>query len=238
MAPYIMNFKNFKLKVVFKKTLVNNIILLGTTPSEYIDFIAGQYISFKVMDKVNRSYSIASSPDEEIIEFLVDISPNGPGSILVDSLNVGSEFDAMGPFGFFNLISTKALVNNAPIAFVATGTGIAPIRSMIKWLLNRHESREVHLYFGLRMEEMEYFFEEFDELSKKYINFKFIPVFSRPSDNWKGKIGHCQDIIKEDKLDASTQFYVCGRSDNVKSIVENLMALNYPRENIFNEKFG
>lgn len=233
------NFSNFKLNVVSKDLIAPNIFLLKTKPDKDIQFLGGQYISFKIADKINRSYSIASAPGEETIDFVVDILPQGPGSRFVESLQVGDEFDVMGPFGFFTLEKTKVLEDEDPLLFIATGTGIVPMRSMIIDLLrNKKSQRKVYLYFGLRYDTETYYFDELKSLSEEYSNFIFTPVISRPSDSWEGETGYCQNIVFRDLTDTSLRVYVCGRTETVKSITESLIEKGYKKEHIFFEKFG
>jgi CDP-4-dehydro-6-deoxyglucose reductase len=234
-----MSFKNFSAKVISKKALAKDILLLTVRPTEKIDFLAGQYISFKIAEKINRSYSIASAPNGEELEFIIDITPGGPGSQFADSLELGSHFNAMGPFGFFTLDNTKALENEEPLIFIGTGSGIVPFRSIILDLLkNKNSKREIYLYFGLRFDDDTYLFDEFALLEQEFSNFKFTPVISRPSSGWFGETGHCQDIIKRSSPIPKAKLYVCGRNETVKAISTDLQEFDYPKENIFFEKFG
>lgn len=234
-----MSFLNFSFKVTETKEVAPNILIVKTEPDVNVDFLGGQYFSFKIADRINRSYSTLSAPGEGSIDFLVDISPQGPGSVFVQNLKVGDVFKAMGPFGFFTLEKTGVLNEDSPIAFVATGTGIVPMRSMLLDLLrNKKSSRNITLYFGLRNDKQAYLFEEFVELEKEFANFTFVPVISRPSTNWYGRVGYCQDIIKAQLPETSTKFFVCGRNETVKSICDALVEFGYPKENIFYEKFG
>lgn len=232
-------FSNFKLKVISKDEVTTNVFLLKTKADQNILFQGGQYFSFKIMDKVNRSYSIASAPGEETMDFIVDITPRGPGSIFVENLNISDEFNVMGPFGFFNLEKTKALENEEPLMFVATGTGIAPMRSMIIDLLkNKNTKREIKLYFGMRYDNNTYYFDEMRKLSEEYKNFEFIPVISRPGEKWEGEKGYCQDAILKRERNLDMKVYVCGRTETVKAITESLIENGFKRENVFFEKFG
>ncbi len=234
-----MAFGNFIFKVKSNQELVPNILLTVMEVGNGSDFLAGQYYSFKIADKINRSYSIGSAPNNKNIEFVVDVNPGGPGSIFFRDLQIGQEVHAMGPFGFFTLEKTMAAESDKPLIFIATGTGIAPFRSMVLDLLkNKKSERSMFLYFGLRYETEEYFFNEFFELEKLYPNFKFIPVISKPSENWKGEVGHCQDAVLKNEIDMNTMVYICGRNENVISISEDLIKSGYLKENVFFEKFG
>lgn len=227
-----------KFKVVSNIKLHENIRVLTVESNQDFNFLAGQYFSFKIADKVNRSYSIASAPKNKRLEFLVEIIPGGVGSMFIDKLVPGDEFDALGPLGFFNLTNTDAESNEDLLIFAGTGTGVAPMRSMIIHLLKEENSkRPIKLYFGMRYEDQTYYFDEFEALAKKHPNFDFNPVISRPV-IWDGLTGHVQDYIMKDSVDEKAKVYVCGSNNSVQGISTDLMNHGYKKEQIFFEKFG
>jgi NAD(P)H-flavin reductase len=230
---------NHRLKVVSNNEIAPDILLLIAKGEKGLPFLGGQYFSFRIADRVNRSYSIASAPGAENIEFVVDICPGGPGSVFVKNLKPGDEFDVMGPFGFFTLEKSKAFENDEPIIFIATGTGIAPLKSMILDLFdNKKTKREIFLFYGLRYDNEEYFFKDFHELSEKFPNFFFNPVISRPTKSWNGNKGYVQDYILQMPVIETAKVYICGSNKNVDAINAALVEHGYPKENIFFEKFG
>ncbi|MGH7253019.1 MAG: FAD-binding oxidoreductase, partial [Nitrospiraceae bacterium] len=97
-----------------------------------ISFKAGQFVSFDVVHPtfnrpVTRPYSIASSPQQrDGITLLLNLIPGGPGSTYLFSLKEGDDTQFKGPTGAFYLRDDAT----RDLLFVATGTGIAPIRSM------------------------------------------------------------------------------------------------------------
>jgi len=231
--------KLYKLKLLSKSEVAPNILLLHAESSEKVEFLAGQYFSIRVAEKINRAYSTSSAPHEKTLQFIVDITPNGPGSFFMKNILVGDEFEVLGAFGFFTLENTKAMDNDDELVFVATGTGIAPFRSMILDLIhNKKLKKKISLYFGLRHEEHAYYFDEFKELDSMTENFTFIPVLSRPNELWKGAKGYCQDILIQEPVNHNSRVYICGRTENVKSIAESLLEHGYNQEKIFFEKYG
>ena len=89
----------------------------------------------------------------------------------------GEEISCQGPFGDFIL--------RPPLRdtiFIATGTGIAPFRSMLHWLLAdpaRHQEKQLSLFFGNRTEQDIYYHEEFLKLAAQHANFRYLPTLSR-----------------------------------------------------------
>ena len=126
------------------------------------DFLAGQYVSVKVApDGTRRSYSIASPPDGKTIELLIDVSPGGMGSQYFLSSNEGDTVEALGPVGIFTLATKNPKPNRM---FIATGSGIAPLRAMtLDSLRKKTALGEVRLLWGMRHEEDLFWQEEFGE---------------------------------------------------------------------------
>lgn len=220
-------------------TLTPNIIYIRTTLPKNISFEAGQYFSIKVAEKINRPYSIASYPGEHTLHFLVDLSPNGPGSQYIKQLKTKDEIEILGPFGFFTLKHAGIGDNHNSLTFIATGTGIAPMRSIIYDLLKNKKSKaQIELYFGLRYETETYMFDEFHALAEKHDNFSFTPVISVPTKTWKGEKGYCQNVFLQKPVNKDSYIFVCGSSNSVNGITEDLVKAGYPLDNIFFEKYG
>ncbi len=178
-----------------------------------IEFKAGQFVNIKVEDGnpkiLFRSYSIMSSPQEKkMIATCIKVVQNGRCSTWLASLNVGTPLTLMGPIGVFkfNEEAKKKTI------FVATGTGITPLRSMIVDQLEKGRTDQaIHLTWGFRFEKDIFYKNFFDELAKKYSNFSYNIVISRPEDSWTGDRGHVTDWL-EKNIDepTETQVYICG----------------------------
>jgi NAD(P)H-flavin reductase len=125
--------------------------------------------------------------------------------------------------------------------FIATGTGIAPFRSMLHWLLadpQRHQERELWLLFGARSEQDLYYRDEFERLAAGHSNFHFVPTLSRASAEWTGLRGYVQEHVKEivgDRKDMHA--YICGLDKMVKANRELLKNLGWERTSIRYEKY-
>ena len=127
-------------------------------------------------------------------------------------------------------------------AFIATGTGIAPFRSMLHWLLaerDRHQGRQFWLLFGARREQDIYYREEFERLAADHANFYFLPTLSRAAAEWQGLRGYVQEHlagIVGTRTDMHA--YICGLDKMVKANRELLMTLGWDRTSIRYEKYG
>ena len=125
--------------------------------------------------------------------------------------------------------------------FIATGTGIAPFRSMLYWLLadpERHQERGFWLLFGARCEQDIYYHDEFERLADEHSNFHFMPTLSRGAPEWTGLRGYVQEHVKEIVgTRADMHAYICGLDKMVKANRELLRSLGWERTSIRYEKY-
>ena len=204
-------------------------------------FVPGQWLSVKANtpegEEITRAYSIASPPSENgHFAFCLNRVDEGFMSNYLCNLDVGAKITFQGPFGDFIL--------RPPLrdtVLIATGTGIAPFRSMLHWLLaepERHQGREFWLLFGARREQDIYYREEFEQLAAKHENFHFLPTLSRADDNWKGLRGYVQQHLGEIVgMRTDMHAYICGLDKMVKANRELLKGLGWDRTSIRYEKY-
>ncbi len=204
-------------------------------------FVAGQWLSVKVRapdgEEYTRAYSIASPPSVNgHVSFCLNRVQDGFMSNYLCDLAEGSEITFQGPFGDFIL--------RPPLrdtVFVATGTGIAPFRSMLHWLLaepDRHRGHEFWLLFGARTEQDLYYREEFERLAAEHANFHFLPTLSRGRPDWRGLRGYVQEHLKSivgTRTDMHA--YICGLDRMVHANRELLKSLGWERTSIRFEKY-
>jgi ferredoxin-NADP reductase len=177
-------------------------------------FTPGQFVSIrqpKLDGKVHtRAYSIASAPRPGAsFDLCLNRVEDGFLSNWLCDLEVGASVQFHGPHGLFTLREPKQ-----DAVFIATGTGIAPIRSIIQWLFeppDRNRSREYWLVFGTRREESIYYREEFQRIEKENRNFHYVPTLSRGGDDWEGRRGYVQDHVRGIVAGRpDMQAYICG----------------------------
>lgn len=208
-----------------------------------INFQAGQYLMMHIPDVDQRkSYSIASTPAQDhSVEILVDISPGGEGSLFLASLAPGDEVEFMGPAGQFVLIDpeTKLGHEEEKLLFVATGSGISAVRSMILYLLQtRNDRRQIYLHWGLRYVEDLFWEEDFRELTEFFSNFHFDLVLSKPTAQWPFCSGYVTDCVANHYPDL-TGFgvYLCGNGKMIVDMQRLAQEKGLSKEHIHNEKF-
>ncbi len=186
-----------------------------------ITFKAGQFVSFEVPKEgqprpVTRPYSIASPPEQrDRILLVLNLVQGGPGSEYLFSLREGSHTSFKGPAGAFYLRDDGA----RDLLFVATGTGIAPIRSMILAQLQREPNRPVTLFWGLRSQRDLYWQDEWAALAATHSNLTVVTTLSRPEPGWQGATGRVTALIEERvSTVGNLAVYLCGGSGMIKDV--------------------
>jgi ferredoxin-NADP reductase len=121
--------------------------------------------------------------------------------------------------------------------FIATGTGIAPFRSMLQAHLDA-ASTAFTLLFGVRYESHLLYRAEFEELALRHPHFRFWPTLTRPDPAWTGRQGRVQMHLAEaigERRDLD--IYLCGLKEMVDDVRAVLKALGFDRKQIFYEKY-
>ena len=144
---------------------------------------------------IHRSYSISTPPsDKSHFEICVRSVAGGHGSNYVHRLRTGNQLEVEGPFGDFVLQENS----KKQILMIATGTGMAPIKSMLMHLLDKKSSRKVRLFFGNRHETDLFYTDLFRGLKANYPEFEYDMILSSPNpNNLSGYIGRVTDLIEQ-----------------------------------------
>jgi ferredoxin-NADP reductase len=204
-------------------------------------FVPGQWLSLKHTksdgEEITRAYSIASPPEENSrFALCLNRVQDGFMSNFLCDMNQGDEIFCQGPFGDFILRPPMR-----DTIFIATGTGIAPFRSMLHWLMAddaRHENKQLWLVFGSRTEQDIYYHREFLLLAKEHGNFHYLPTLSRGTPDWQGLRGYVQEHVTEIAAGRSDMHaYICGLDKMIKANRELLKSLGWDRKSIRYEKY-
>lgn len=174
-----------------------------------VPFSAGQYVTVMMEGGDSRNYSIANPPHlNDIVELHVRRVPGGMFSDRVlSSLAPGSYLDLELPFGLF----TWSEDHSRPAIMLATGTGFAPLKSMIRDLIQRRLSKPVHLFWGGERESDIYDRALVEGWAKSLPWFSFTPVLANPDASWEGARGFVQDAVRAQYPDLSDhEIYACG----------------------------
>jgi ferredoxin-NADP reductase len=231
-------------------------------------FTPGQFVSGVAFDakgkQQTRAYSICSAPNDNKFELCVNRVEEGFFSNhLADlpDLPIGGTIQLHGPHGHFIL--------QLPITdsiLVATGTGVAPMRSYLQWLFpegrqDRSNGKQIWLVYGTRYESDIYYRAEFEALAARQPNFHYLPTLSRAEASWSGLRGHVQEplarIVEEraarlgqtlpvpppdpallpSELNFDIYAYICGLNEMVSGVRERLTAFGWHKKQIVFERY-
>jgi propane monooxygenase reductase component len=204
-----------------------------------LEFHAGQYVDIRIPGTDSkRSFSMCNTPAvADRLEFMIKLYPGGQfSSLLKDELAAGHDLQVKGPYGVFILREHS----DADLIFIGGGAGMAPIWSLLNSMAERGIERKVTHYYGARTRKDLFHLEEFEQLSKRLSDFRFIPALSEPSpdDDWDGEVGLITDVVDrlEDDL-SGYEGYLCGPPPMIDASIPMLGAHGLAEARIFFDKF-
>jgi ferredoxin-NADP reductase len=192
---------------------------VGHVAGQHLDLIVptGSGLAFR------RAYSVASAPealDPDQFEIAVTRVEGGPTSTALHGLAPGAAAEIEGPKGTF---VRSAEDRTHPALFVATGTGLAPIRAMLTDETKRVDGPPLVLLFGCRTTEDRLWSGELCAMERACPRFSYHVTLSRPPPGWPGRSGYVQEHVRDLASHLSdTRAYVCGLSAMVDDVVEML----------------
>ena len=203
---------------------------------ERLYFIPGQFVSLSAEvggRNITRAYSIASPPDGNRFELCLNLVEQGLFSPFLFQLQPGDVVETSAPLGYFVLRNP-----GRDAIFVATGTGIAPFRSMLRAWLAQNDRAALTLIFGVRYEHSLMYRDEFEALEREHANFRFLPTLTRPEPSWTGRAGRVEQHLLEvigDRRDFDV--YICGLKAMVDEVRALLKGCGFDRKQIIYEKY-
>lgn len=245
--------QTFSSELVEKQPLTPHILRLRFSCPADFSFRAGQYVIVHVpvegKPAARRLYSIASPPEQtSSLDLIVEIVSKGIGSDYLQKISQGDTATIQGPAGLFTYTPSE----NGSV-FLATGTGIAPIRSMLLSLAQQKQegtNKNIWLLWGLKQYEDTYHLEELRTLAEEHPWFHFCLCLSRQQgmenipeqDRPYITLGHVQDAYHQHKkalsnVSSSENFYICGGRHVVEALKIFVEDQGISQENIHFEKF-
>lgn len=209
-------------------------VVLRTPPKSALSFLAGQYIDVIGKEGVRRSYSIANAVREDAkLELHIRQVPNGVMSqYWFGEAQANDLLRLEGPLGTFCLRNATT----ANLVFMATGTGIAPVKAMLEALAAAPDSfsgKRIYVYWGGRSETDLYWHPDFPTLDLTYS-----PVLSRTGVQWSGATGYVQQALLAENLDlADTSVYACGSEAMIQTAREVLTQAGLPLKHFHSDAF-
>ncbi|MBI4739548.1 FAD-dependent oxidoreductase [Candidatus Woesearchaeota archaeon] len=234
--------RKFKARITESVELSPTVLGIAFKPIDFHDFTfeAGQFVMLSLPDEAGnenkRAFSIASPPHEAPeFRLCIKIHPGGKVSSHIGSVPVGGLVEFHGPFGKFVL--RKPL--DKETLFVAGGTGIAPLYSMIADLIYTKAQTDVTLFFSFR-EPYDYIYaKNIEQMTEKHSNFKVYTTLTSQTvhpEEWCGSRGRiCEILMHIIKSPHDKSVYICGPKEFIDASKETLVQIGLPLEKIFVE---
>ena len=203
------------------------------------DFTSGQFMELSPPGGgIKRAYSIASAPNwDGTLEFLIRLQPEGLFSTyLREQARPGDVLALQGPQGSFTIDEASA----TPRWFVAGGTGLAPILSMLRHMAEFGDTSDCRLFFGVNNEEELFAQDAIAEAAKALPALRTTVCVWRPGPGWRGFAGTPVDALAEALAETSVcpDLYVCGPPALVEAATKTARARGVARERVFSEQFA
>lgn len=211
----------YEYKISEIKKLTNDVKVIQLFPknTSIPKFIAGQFVFLHLLidgkSVEKRPYSIASAPETKNLEFCIKMI-NGKMTTELDKLKIGDIIGVDGPYGGFGFTFPKKA------AFVAGGTGIAPIMSMLRSVKSDLDGV---LFYTAKTKDTILYKKELEEFSKKFPKFKIVITLTQ--EKWEGEMGRInQDLIKKYLPDCSDyDWWMCGPLELLKNTKDAIISL-------------
>ena len=223
------------------------------------DYKAGQFLSAVAIDgngkTQTRAYSIASAPHANRFDRCVNRVEGGFFSNYLADLAEGDILQIHGPHGHF-------VLHQPPVdaIFVATGTGIAPMRAFTQQLFpesgeDHSGGRHIWCVYGTRHESELYYRDYFEQVAAAHPNFHYISTLSRAPQQWTGNRGYVQQYVgkivaeREAELgpmptvaegvtpDFDIYTYICGLNNMVSEVRDLLAERGWHKKQVVFERY-
>jgi len=206
---------------------------LALDQPDQLDFLPGQYVNVIAAGGLRRAYSLANAPrvDNKLELMIREVEGGAMSAYWFGTAQAKDLLRIEGPRGTFFLRDTAG----ADLIFLATGTGIAPIRAFLtelEGLPTEAQPRSITLLWGGR-HPADLFWQP-----PEMPGLRYVPVLSRADADWTGARGHVQDVLLAEKPDLSrAQVYACGSQAMILSANQQLCAAGLPANSFYSDAF-
>jgi ferredoxin-NADP reductase len=188
--------------------------------------------------QAQRSYSLATAPEEELLTLTVERLDDGEVSpYLVDELRVGDQLELRGPIGGY-FVWQEAL--GGPLLLLAGGSGIAPLRAIVRHRAAAGSTVPARLLYSSRSLDEVIYRDELARGGDPGLEVAFTLTRSWPA-SWAGRRGRIDDgMLREVAFSPAERplVYVCGPSGFVEQGAGGLVRLGHDPQRIRTERFG
>ncbi|MCP3402740.1 ferredoxin reductase [Bradyrhizobium sp. CCGB20] len=227
--------------VVAETSRVKSIVV---QPARWSGHWPGQHVDIRLTAadgyRAERSYSIASPPEEELLTLTVERVENGEvSSYLLDELQVGDALEFRGPIGG-HFVWSQTL--GGPICLFAGGTGITPLMAMLRHRNRSRDRAPASLIYSARSLADVVYRGELDAMSQNDHDFRLVYALTREQPgNWSGHRGRIDEaLLAENSFprEQNPTCFICGPTGFVETISSMLVRLDMNPLAIKTERFG
>ena len=204
------------------------------------DFKPGQFVFLHANiggKEVKRAYSISSTPLDEYIELSLELVNEGKMTTLFHyNVNLGDTFELSEPKGVFTF--DDSMTN---IALIAGGSGIVPMRSISRYILQKKLDTNIKIFFSARTYDEIVFIDELNLFAKDNPNLKIMYTLTRENpENWSGSTGRLTIDMMLNNIDSPKEYnyFLCGPMNMVRSFAKELIELGIDRKKIKRDIWG
>ncbi|MEM9929807.1 MAG: ferredoxin--NADP reductase [Bacteroidota bacterium] len=238
--------------VSFKPTAAN---------ADQFGYAAGQYLTLKFVingKEERRAYSMSSAPQDDTIAVTVKRVKGGiVSNHIADNLSAGDTVDVMPPQGRF--LATPNPATRRDYYLFGAGSGITPLMSILRTILEEEPKSKVHLLYGNRDEDNIIFDQQLKTLEERYAGQLVVlhtlskpkrekvgglkGLFSKGKISWPGQVGRIDIKAVQNFLTANPgsvedkQYYVCGPGEMIDNVEQALLGLGVKKDCIHSERF-
>jgi ferredoxin-NADP reductase len=204
---------------------------------------AGQHLDIRLTAddgyRAERSYSIASAPGEPVAITVERLDDGEVSPYLTQDVQPGDEIEVRGPIGGYFVWETAGPDGAAPLLLLAGGSGVVPLRAMLRHRSRVGSSVPVRLLYSVRsLAEVIYH----SELAEEPDGVQVIYTLTRQQPpGWTGYARRVDPAMIAEvawPVAQAPQTYVCGPTNFVEAVATDLVALGYPPQRVKTERFG
>ncbi|HEY7378913.1 MAG TPA: 2Fe-2S iron-sulfur cluster-binding protein [Steroidobacteraceae bacterium] len=232
--------KDLPCRIARKERLAPDVmaLFLQLPAIETFHYLPGQYLDVMLPGERRRSFSIASPPhDSRPLELHVRRAPGGEFTQRVFAdLGERSLLRIEGPLGQFGYTH----VAKTPALLIGGGTGFAPLKAIIRHVLEKGLARDLHLFWGVRTRVDLYEHERVLEWTRAHPNLRYTPVLSdiAADDPWQGRRGFVHEVVFEQYPElASHEVYVSGPPALVEAVKSGALQRGLASERLHFDSF-
>ncbi len=221
-----------------KQMVAHNTFSFWFKPLKNFEFLAGQFTQLHLphqhMDDRGdkRWFTISSSPIDELVSITTKLFPDKQSSYkrTLSELAPGARLNFAEPMGDFVLPKDASI----PLLFVAGGMGITPMHSIIKFLDDNHQARDIHLVYSVGIREELAWYDFFTSAK-----IRFTPIVNQPTGDWKDETGRLTSdrIMTWNSIKQHQFVYLAGPEIMVEQLVDELPNLGIDKSRLVTDYF-